>query len=136
MSGLLPRESPVDVPEKDPQVVALDDPAADDVFAVLSSEIARSILRQLYEEPASQSELADRVDTSIQNADYHLANLVDAGLITVVDQWYSEKGRTMDVYAPADDPLVLVAGTGGRTDSASQAVTDHRASDATPTLGD
>jgi len=88
------------------------------VFSVLSSEVARSILGELYRSPTTQSDLADRLDTSIQNVNYHLDNLAEAGLVTVVDEWYSEKGTEMDVYAPAGEPLVLIAGNDGRVDDA------------------
>jgi len=110
MSQLLPRKPPVDRPDDGPRVVGLDDRESGDVFSVLSSEVARSILTELYRDPATQSELADRVDTSLQNVRYHLDGLTDAGLVEVVDQWYSEKGAEMDVYAPNGGPLVLVAG--------------------------
>jgi DNA-binding transcriptional ArsR family regulator len=110
MSQLLPRKPPVDRPNDEPMFVGLDDRESDDVISVLSSEVARSILTELYRDPATQSELADRVDTSIQNVGYHLDSLADASLVEVVDQWYSEKGTEMDVYAPNGGPLVLVAG--------------------------
>jgi hypothetical protein len=54
--------------------------------------------------------LADRVDTSLQNAQYHLEKLEDAGAIEIVGTAYSEKGREMNVYGPADSPLVIFAG--------------------------
>jgi hypothetical protein len=34
----------------------------------------------------------------------------EAGLVEVIDTIYSEKGREMKVYAPADRPLVMFAG--------------------------
>lgn len=122
MSGLLPRERPVEQPEQ-PQVVGLGDGDSADVFSVLSSDTARSVLGQLYREPATQSELADELGTSIQNVSYHIERLVAADLLTVVDSWYSEKGRDMDVYAPAGDPLVLVAAGRDDLEGARQAVT-------------
>ncbi|WP_159898644.1 ArsR/SmtB family transcription factor [Salinirussus salinus] len=121
MNGLLPRESTVDQPEQ-PQVVGLDDGDSADAFSVLSSDTARSVLGQLYREPATQSELADELGLSIQNVAYHVERLEAADLLTVVDSWYSEKGRNMDVYAPAGDPLVLVAGGGDGLDEARRAV--------------
>nr|WP_276275827.1 helix-turn-helix domain-containing protein [Halomicroarcula sp. SYNS111] len=54
--------------------------------------------------------MADRVDTSLQNAQYHLKKLKKAGAVEIVDTAYSEKGREMDVYAPANQPLVICAG--------------------------
>ena len=109
MSALLPHKPPVER-DTESQIVSLDDADSDAVFTVLSSDAARSVLRELYRGPATQSELADRVGTSIQNVSYHLENLVDADLVDVVDQWYSKKGREMDVYAPSGSPLVLVVG--------------------------
>lgn len=129
MSSLLPRTPRVERSDGEPEVVGLDGVESGAVFSVLSSERARSILSELYREPATQSELADRVDTSLQNADYHLDNLVEAGLVTVVDQWYSEKGTEMDVYAPAGDPLVLVAAGEGVLDDARRAVSDDDAAE-------
>jgi DNA-binding transcriptional ArsR family regulator len=102
--------------ESDPRVIGLDSDDADDLLAAMSSETARELLSSLHDEPATPSELADRVDTSLQNAQYHLNNLRESGAIDVVDTVYSEKGREMEVYAPADSPLVVVAGddeTGG-----------------------
>jgi DNA-binding transcriptional ArsR family regulator len=110
MSHLLPREPPVDTTDPEPNVVRIGDGDTETVMSVLTSDIARSILAELYREPATQSELAERVDTSIQNVDYHVQNLRQADLVDVVDEWYSEKGREMDVYGPTNEPFVLIAG--------------------------
>ncbi len=112
MADLLPSSpdtSAADEPA--PRVVGLDDEAADELLGALSSTTARELLDELHDEPAPPSDLADRVDTSLQNTQYHLDNLADAGLIEVVDTAYSAKGREMDIYAPADRPLVVFAGT-------------------------
>ena len=103
-----PEASPPD--DADPRVIGVDSDDADDVLAALSSETARQLLSNLHEEPAPPSELATNVDTSVQNAQYHLEKLKTAGAIEVVDTAYSEKGREMDVYAPSDQPLVIFAG--------------------------
>ena len=107
--SLLP-SSPDVSPDGDPRVVGLDSEAADELIAALSSSTARRILATLHEDPAPPGELADRVDTSLQNAQYHLEKLEDAGAIEVVGTAYSEKGREMSVYGPADSPLVIFAG--------------------------
>jgi DNA-binding transcriptional ArsR family regulator len=93
-----------------PRVIGVDSDDADDVLAALSSGTARELLAALHDEPAPPSELADRVDTSLQNVQYHLDKLQNAGAIEVVDTAYSAKGREMDVFAPADQPLVIFAG--------------------------
>ncbi|RCU48031.1 ArsR family transcriptional regulator [Haloplanus salinus] len=111
MADLLP--SRPDVPaaeEADPRVIGLDSEDADDLLSALSSDTAREVLATLHEEPDTPANVAERVDTSLQNAQYHLGNLEDAGLIEVADTVYSEKGREMNRYAPADRPLVVFAG--------------------------
>ncbi|SHH13249.1 ArsR/SmtB family transcription factor [Halobaculum gomorrense] len=96
--------------DRDPRVIGVDGDDADDVLAALSSDTARAILSALHDSPGPASDVADRVDSSLQNTQYHLKRLREAGVVEVVDTVYSQKGREMDVYAPADGPLVLVAG--------------------------
>ncbi|MFP4188487.1 MAG: ArsR/SmtB family transcription factor [Halobacteriales archaeon] len=92
------------------RVIGVDSDDADDLIGALSSDTARDILAELHDEPATPSDVADRADTTVQNARYHLENLSDAGLIDVDGTRYSEKGREMDVYAPSE-PLVMFVGT-------------------------
>jgi DNA-binding transcriptional ArsR family regulator len=105
---LLPLQSSVDRGDGS-RVLGIREEAADEVFEALSSRTAREILAALYEDPDTASSLADRVDTSLQNATYHLENLSDADLVEVADTWYSEQGREMKVYAPASESLVVFA---------------------------
>ena len=110
MSRLLPSLPDASPEEREPRVVGVDDDEADDLIAALGSETARAILSTLHDRPATKSELAEEVDTSLQNVQYHLSRLDEADLVDVVDTAYSEKGREMDVYAAADEPLVLFSG--------------------------
>ncbi|WP_423996821.1 ArsR/SmtB family transcription factor [Halorubrum trapanicum] len=110
MSRLLPSLPDATPEEREPRVVGVDDDEADDLIAALGSETARAILSTLHDRPATKSEIADEVDTSLQNVQYHLSRLDEADLVDVVDTAYSEKGREMDVYAAADEPLVLFSG--------------------------
>lgn len=103
-----------ETPENSPRIVKLDSESANAVLKAIGSETTRDILACLHEDPQPPSRLADAIDTSIANVDYHLRKLQDAGLITAVDTWYSEKGNEMQVYAPTCDPLVF-AGTEDRT---------------------
>ena len=96
--------------EAEPRVIGVDSEDADDLLSALSSNTARRLLSALHEEPDTPSSLADRLDTSLQNVQYHLGNLESANVVRVIDTVYSEKGREMKVYAPTDRPLVLFAG--------------------------
>ncbi|WP_066416544.1 ArsR/SmtB family transcription factor [Halorubrum aethiopicum] len=111
MSRLLPSLPDAEPDDREPRVVGVDDEEADELLAALGSETARNVLSTLHEKPATTSELADELDTSLQNVQYHLSKLTDAEVVDVIDTTYSEKGREMNVYAPADEPLVLFAGS-------------------------
>lgn len=113
--SLLPSSPDPPTEEGEPRVVGVDSEDADRLLSALSSETARKLLAGLHDEPATPSGIADRLDTSVQNAQYHLGKLEDAELVRVVDTCYSEKGREMDVYGPADRPLVMFAGRERKT---------------------
>jgi len=81
------------------------------ILDALSSETAREILNAVYEEPGTTSELADRLDMSIQKVSYHIEKLEAEELIAVAGTQYSEKGQEMKVFEPPEDPLVLFVGT-------------------------
>ena len=111
MADLLPSTPDTSaVEDAEPRVIGLDSEDADDLIGALSSGTARELLTALHEDPATPSKLADRVDTSLQNAQYHLEKLEDADVIEVIDTAYSANGREMKVYAPANQPLVVFAG--------------------------
>lgn len=109
-------------PERTPRVVHIGSEAATALVEAISSETARRIIATLHEEPRPPSRIADAVDTSIANVNYHLEKLQQAGLVAAVDTWYSDKGREMTVYAPTDDPLVF-AGAEERTGAVRQLLT-------------
>lgn len=113
MSSLLPLKSSSESltdRDVDPKLVDFEDADADEILSVVSSTTARNILAALYDEPQTPSDIAETVETSVQNVSYHLTRLQEAGLIEVVDTWYSRQGREMDAYAPAHGPLVLFTG--------------------------
>lgn len=109
--------------DRDPKVIGLDSDEADDLLGAISSSTARTVLASLHESPATPSDLAAEIDTSLQNVQYHLGNLSEAGLIEVADTRYSEKGREMNVYTPADRALVVVAGREDETKGLKGALT-------------
>ncbi|MGQ4555844.1 helix-turn-helix domain-containing protein [Halobellus sp. GM3] len=113
MSGLLPSATerrPADDRGGDLRVIPLDDDEAARLIRCLASDTARSTLSALQRDAATASELAEDVDTSLQNVRHHLENLLDAGLVRVAGTRYSVKGREMKVYAPTRDSLVVCVG--------------------------
>lgn len=124
MSGLLPSRSEAEPPETEPRVVGVDDEDADRLLSALSSGTARSVYASLHDQPMTPSEVAETVDTSLQNAQYHIGKLADADLIDVHDTRYSAKGREMKVYAPTDAPVVLFAGPSEDSSSMKSVLTN------------
>jgi len=111
MSGLLPTGTDATAEQEgELRALWLDSDDAGELLSSLSSDTARAVLTALHEEPATASEIAERVDTSLQNVRHHLSNLEEAGLIRVADVRYSEKGREMNVYAPSEEPMVVFVG--------------------------
>jgi DNA-binding transcriptional ArsR family regulator len=113
MSGLLPRSESDVSPEESGEirVLSLTDDDAERLIGSITSETARSILTALEDHPATASELAETVSTSLQNVRHHLGNLEEADLVEVADTRYSVKGREMNVYAPTQDSLVVCVGS-------------------------
>ncbi|ERJ04835.1 transcription regulator protein [Halorhabdus tiamatea SARL4B] len=110
--SLLPSTNAVDTEQHgDPRVVGVDDEQLDDVLDAISSDTARTLLSEIYSDSGTPSELSDRTNFSLQNISYHLDNLEDSGLIRVAGTRYSEKGREMNIYAPAEEPVVVFVGT-------------------------
>jgi len=98
-------------PTTQPRIIEMDDDAADETLSALSPATRRRVYRALFAEPQTTSELAETVDTSIQNVQYHLETLEEAGLVEPIDTVYSGKGNEMTVFGPASDPLIFVGDT-------------------------
>ena len=96
--------------DEDPRLLCLDDEYTEEVLRQLSSETSQAVFRAVNEEPLSAQDVAEELDMSIQNAMYHLENLEETGLITVLDTHYSERGREVDIYGPPDQPLLVFLG--------------------------
>ena len=103
----LERLSPDGFAEPEPDVRYRDLDDAGPTVEALGSETAQSIVTALGGDPATASEISDRVGTSLQNVGYHLTRLEEAGLVTVVGTRYSEKGAEMNVYARTVGAIVI-----------------------------
>jgi DNA-binding transcriptional ArsR family regulator len=117
MSSFIERlQGPTASADERPRVLDIHDADADDVIESLSSETRRAVLKTLYDQPGTPSEIAEAADTTVQNVNYHLTNLEETGLVEGIDTRYSEKGQEMTVYGPANDPIVFVGDGHARPD--------------------
>jgi DNA-binding transcriptional ArsR family regulator len=110
MPSPLPHRPSIDHTPASLAVVDLTDDDSTALLDSLSCETSRAILAALDDGPATVSDLTDRVDTTLQNARYHLENLRDAGVVADVGTWYSSKGREMNVYALTSERIELRIG--------------------------
>lgn len=86
--------------EKDAEnVLSITDGRAEDFIDILSSKTRREILCLLGKTSATISEIADELDTSIQNAKYHIEKLKEIDLVKVKETRYTEKGNETDIYS-------------------------------------
>lgn len=110
MPTAFPYRTPVDHTPHERTNIIVDDEQPSDVLQTVSSDTAQQILATLGGEPATTSDIAEAIDTSIQNAKYHLDRLCEADLVEAVDTWYSRKGAEMTVYALSVEQLVVQFG--------------------------
>lgn len=110
MTSAYPRQSHVEYSPREQSNLTLSGDAQEEALNALSSETAQSILGALDGGPKTTSEIAEIVDTSIQNVHHHLQQLETTDLVEAVDTWYSVKGREMTVYALAAEKLVVQFG--------------------------
>ncbi|CDK38410.1 MULTISPECIES: helix-turn-helix domain-containing protein [unclassified Halorubrum] len=110
MPTAFPYRTPVDHTPHERTNVVVDDDQPSDILQTVSSDTAQQILATLDGEPATTSDIAEAVDTSIQNAKYHIEHLCEANIVEPVDTWYSRKGTEMTVYALSVEEIVVQLG--------------------------
>ncbi|OSO97060.1 transcriptional regulator [Halorubrum ezzemoulense DSM 17463] len=110
MPTAFPYGAPVEHTPRERTSVVVDDEQPTDVLQTVSSDTAQRILATLDGDPATASDIADAIDTSVQNAKYHLDHLREADLIETVGTWYSRKGTEMTVYALSVEEVVIQFG--------------------------
>lgn len=89
-------------------MIDLSEEESEEILDALATRTRRQLYLLLFDSAATTSELAEQVDTSVQNVHHHISVLRDVNLVEPVDTVYSAKGNEMTVYGPASDPLVFV----------------------------
>lgn len=107
---------------EEPKAFNLDGGRGSEVFSVLSSQTARDIFLQLQEVSSTASDLADRMNSSVQNVSHHIENLKQVDLVEVKEKQYSPKGNEMEVYKAKEDVLVLLSGSEEEKESVKKAL--------------
>ena len=84
------------------------DEKAQKIAKAIASRTAGEILQLLKDGSHASTQIAEALEIPITTVQYHLENLVDAGIITVVERRWSQKGREVKVYGLRDQMLIVV----------------------------
>ena len=84
------------------------DEKAQKIAKAIASRTAGEILQLLRDGSHASTQIAEALKIPITTVQYHLENLVDAGIITVVERRWSQKGREVKVYGLRDQMLIVV----------------------------
>ena len=77
------------------------------ISKAMASSTASELLDALSERPKTATELETETGYPLPTIQYHMGNLLKAGLVQVSKIRYSEKGKPMKLYAAADTILVI-----------------------------
>ncbi len=83
------------------------DERAQKIAKAMSSQMASDILQLLAESPQSLTGITERLAIPLTTAKYHTENLLDAGLIQVLETKYSVKGREIKIYSLTNQLLIV-----------------------------
>jgi DNA-binding transcriptional ArsR family regulator len=84
------------------------DEKAQKIAKAIGSKTAGEILQLLKDGGHASNQIAEALSIPITTVQYHLENLVDAGIITIVEKRWSQKGREVKVYGLRDQMLIVV----------------------------
>ncbi|MDD1660081.1 MAG: helix-turn-helix domain-containing protein [Methanomicrobiales archaeon] len=84
------------------------DERAKKIAKAMASGTATGILNLLKGEKRTSTQVAGELQIPITTVQYHLENLLDAGLIEVAERRWSVKGREVKVYGLRDQLLIVV----------------------------
>ncbi len=93
-------------------LVSLQEDKAKELAQVISNESCRKILDYLSEkQDTTETELAKKLNFPISTVHYNLQHLMKAGIITVDEFHYSEKGKEVNHYKLANKYIIIAPKT-------------------------
>jgi DNA-binding transcriptional ArsR family regulator len=86
----------------------LNDEKSGKIAQILANKTAKKILGLLAEEELSQGDIAKRLKIGLNNVDYNLKNLIDAGLVEKTSSFFwSVKGKKIPTYRLANKKIII-----------------------------
>lgn len=93
-------------------IVEPGDERAQKIARAISSQTAGEVLSLMRESPHTSTELARHLNIPLTTVQYHLENLVDAGMVSIVEKRWSRKGREIKVYGLRNQLLIVAPRVG------------------------
>ena len=90
-------------------VIQPGDERAQRIARAMASQTANAIIQAFGSGPLTSSEVARSMAIPITTATYHIDNLLNAGLIAVMETRWSEKGREVKVYGLANQVVIIAS---------------------------
>ena len=126
-SGLLPTTNEVAGTIEDAVLLEPGDEKTQNIVRAISHKTAGIVVQILSTEgQLSLSDIADRLEISLNAAKYHISNLMKAGILEISRTRYSVKGKTVKIYR-LKNQVFLVSPTVTSTDQFRKAVMKHQA---------
>ena len=88
-------------------VVQPGDERAQKIARAMASQTANAVIQAFGGGPLTSSEVSRAMGIPITTASYHIDNLLDAGVLEVMETRWSEKGREVKVYGLANQVLII-----------------------------
>src|SRR3989338_550563 len=86
---------------------SLNEPKTKKLAETITSETSRKILNFLAEKEDTEQNVATDLQIPISTVHYHLPKLQEAGLVTVEEFHYSQKGREVNHYKLANKYIII-----------------------------
>jgi predicted transcriptional regulator len=83
------------------------DERAQKVAKAISSQTANDVIQVLRKKAMTSTEIAGLMSIPITTATYHIENLLEAGILQVVQTKWSKKGREVKVYGLTNQVLII-----------------------------
>lgn len=87
------------------------DDRAKKIGRAMTNRTAGDVLGLLKGKEHTLSEISDTLGLPMTSVKYHVENLLDAGMIEIVREKYSEKGREVKVYGVCNQIIIMSPGT-------------------------
>lgn len=90
-------------------VIQPGDERAQKIARAMASQTANAVIQAFGSGPLTSSQVARQMKIPITTASYHIENLLDVGLLEIMETRWSEKGREVKVYGLTNQVLIIAS---------------------------